>query len=191
MARIARPSRDRSFAWALLATLAVPALARAQYPACVPVTAATLTMAPLAFHHRVLVAGQMTLPFPFVPPLDPSVSGVAVQLFDGTGTLIQRIDLFGNPFGPWFTVSTPKGTRWATPGLFQAQTFTASPGVVKFRMRSSCGYCRPPLALPLRAVFVFSRDPSPGGAQCGEMTFPGPAPGPSCTVRSSGKIYCR
>lgn len=143
-----------------------------------------------------LFKGVMVLPFPFAPPFDPSTKGIRVVLTDAMGTTVLDADIPGGPFDPvtkvgWTKSSTTVFGYKSSRGFDGIQkivirTVSRPPGTVKFAIVGKNGsYPIGRSTLPVRVLLVIDR-PAAATGQCGEATFPGPSPAPSCAFNSSG-----
>jgi hypothetical protein len=131
--------------------------------------------------------GELLLPFPFTPGLDPATKGVRILLAQGSSVLLD-VTIPGGPL-----VGTPpvgwkvsgNGTRWQwsnrnpTPAAplskVQVQRVASTPGRVKVRVQGKYASLQPaPGNPPVGAVFVL--DPS---GQCGEASL-------ACTFNGTG-----
>jgi len=151
------------------------------------------------------ISGEMVLPYPFLPTLDPAISGVRMVLGHTTGTALDLTLPAGD-----FSVLTRKGwktnrgrTKWVYSdknrlperGIHSVTIRDASsklPGLVTFKIKGKVGpYPVPPGSLPLRAMLILD-PPAARTGLCGEASFPGPPPTPSCEIDGSGNTAkCR
>ena len=139
--------------------------------------------------------GELGLPYPFDPPLDPRARGIRFIVTDQSGT-VADVHIEGSSF--WRLNSA--GTRWrysnradARPGGITRIVVRAAPrapGLVKFTLKARNGSFAVG-ALPLAAVMILD-PPAAASGQCGLAAFLGVPPVPSCSVNSSGsRINCR
>jgi hypothetical protein len=145
--------------------------------------------------------GQMTLPHPFTPALDPVAVGVGVVVADAQGTHVVDVQVPGGAYDPVTRVgwtASPRGGAWeyvdrsaAPVGGITAVTLSdasrRTPGLVKFRVTGRGGVPLNPAALPLTATLALD-PPTAETGQCGLATFTGPAP--RCTNHGSA-VRCR
>jgi cysteine-rich repeat protein len=135
--------------------------------------------------------GELLLPYPFSPPLNPSANGVRLLLAQGTSTLLDAMipggPLSGSPAVGWRVGGN--GTKWIyydknpTPanGIAKVviQNVVSTPGRVRVRVRGKnaslpAGVNNPPLG----AVVVLD-PPEATTGQCGEAVL-------ACTFSASG-----
>jgi hypothetical protein len=133
------------------------------------------------------VKGEMTVPFPFVPSLDPVANGVRIRVEDAAGAAVVDASLPGGPFDP-LTGSGWKangaGTAWSyrsCAGRFgvdqvSIRQVTRSPGRLKLALKGKRGGYAPGV-LPLRVTVVVD-----AAGQCGTAAFAAA----ECAVSSSG-----
>jgi hypothetical protein len=140
--------------------------------------------------------GQMTVPT--TPALDPAAKGIRLVLTDALGSRVLDAII---PGGSNWTANTT-GTVWKytdKPGSIGGVTrITAKdvsskvPGLVKFAIIGANGnYAVGSAGIPLSATLVIE---GPIGAdnQCGDASFPGPKPAPSCAFNASGStLTCK
>jgi hypothetical protein len=151
---------------------------------------------------RLTVKGEMVLPVPFTPPLDPVMNGARIVIDDAVGTPLDlRI-----PGGAlrrdvgigWKVNRVVPPTKWtfvdksASPpaGIRKVvleDKSTRVPGLVAFTVKGkNADYTVYGANPPLSAVI----DLDPVG-DCGELTFPGGAE-PACALGKSGRAFkCR
>ena len=145
--------------------------------------------------------GEMTLPHPFVPALDPAANGVRVILHDVGGNLI---DAFVPPgaftresgvgwkvsVGRWSWIDKTLTNPFGIDKVVVQDRSSRQPGLVKFvvksRKRTYSEFTQHP---PLSGVLVLDVPQATGG-QCGTATFPGPPPAPTCTPMGP-TLVCR
>ncbi len=140
---------------------------------------------------KLVFKGQMTLPFPFSPALDPVSRGARVLLEGTAGTLLDVTILSGayDPATHTGWQANAAGTAWtykSRTGVLgirkvQVKTVPAQPGLVRFAVGGKNGsYSVVPSDLPLRATMVL--DGLSG--ECGEADFI--APMPTCAFDATG-----
>jgi hypothetical protein len=147
---------------------------------------------------KLKLKGRLALPTPFTPPLDPTANGVHVVVADTAGDIVDA-SIPGGTFDPatktgWkvnkagnvWSWSGPAGVAGITKVLVKVSAKT--PGLVKFVVAGKDGsFATAPGNLPLAATFTLDSD-----GQCGEATFPGPLPAPSCAFNPKGsKVTCK
>ena len=144
---------------------------------------------------RLKVRGEITPPFPFSPALDPAASGVRILITDATGATVLDGVIPGGPYDyatqtGW--KSNSSRTRWSyrnglggIGGIVKvALKIGSSPWLLQFSASGRNGtYAVAPTGLPVHVTFAV--DASAG--QCGEVSFAGPPPSPSCAFSSSGR----
>jgi len=135
--------------------------------------------------------GQMMLPFPFSPALDPGSRGARV-LLEGTAGALLDVTIPGGAFDPTTHTgwrANTAGTAWtykSPTGVLgirkvQVKTVPTQPGLVRFAVAGKNGsYPVAPSDLPLRATMVL--DALSG--ECGEASFT--APMPTCAFDATG-----
>lgn len=150
--------------------------------------------------HKLTFSGEVQLPHPFFPALDPKANGVRVVVRNLLGGLLLDETL---PGGNWngFTGWVGTGPRWAfrdktatPPGgitrLIVKDKSKKSPGLVFVKVKAGKGYF--PVEAgeePVSATIVL--DPPTTSAQCGEATFPGP-PAPACFLNAAATtLVCK
>jgi YVTN family beta-propeller protein/cysteine-rich repeat protein len=154
-------------------------------------TAARLKMTRLGLplgDERYELAGRVTLPHPFAPPLNPAVNGVRLLLSGANGPIFDTTIAGG---AGW----SAKPTRWTfsthVPSLPASVSKIAIwdrsasvPGELKFVVQGRNGaFPVGPTDLPLAATLVFD-PPTATTGQCGAVTF-------TCVPGSNGKLTCR
>jgi parallel beta-helix repeat protein len=142
---------------------------------------------------RLVFEGRMTLPQPFAPALDPIAVGVGMLINDSMGGAVLDLRVPGGAYDPATRVGWkffPRCRTWrylnrspAPPAGITAVTIKdlsrRSPGEVRFSVRGRRGaYTVDATRLPLAGLLVLD-PPTAETGQCGQATFPGPAP--SCT----------
>lgn len=147
--------------------------------------------------------GEMVLPHPFDPPLDPIAKGVRIVLVDDSGTTVTDSTV---PSGAYnlttkrgWTTDSSRSDRWifrdsraigdVTKVVIRDRS-SKTPGLVAFSVVGRQG-AFPVSAVPVTATFVLD-PPTALTGQCGEALFPGPRPAPACAFGSSEDIVtCR
>jgi cysteine-rich repeat protein len=151
---------------------------------------------------RLAVTADLTLPYPFEPPLAPQTYGFRLIVAGVTGTLLDQTLPGGEyadpPKAGWRTKARSGGTEWryldraASPGTVTKAVvrdgWVRTPGLVRIVVRTApgtlAGY---PSTAPLGAAFVL--DALAG--QCGHLEFPG-LPAPHCAFNAKGTTFvCR
>jgi uncharacterized delta-60 repeat protein len=141
--------------------------------------------------------GTATLPFPYVPALNPAANGVRILVEDASGDTIVDATIPGGDYDPatkagWTT--SGNGTIWSyanqagVEGITQvaiaARNTAKLPGAITFRVSGKNGsYPVSAGNLPIAATLVFG----PGAAptmQCAKATFAGLVT--SCSFDSTG-----
>ena len=146
--------------------------------------------------------GQVTVPHPFSPALDPVAAGVGIVITDSASArLIDRL-VPGGAFDPVTRVgwkAAPSRGTWkyvnrspdAPAGIASVTIRDLSrkaPGLVQFSVRGWRGaYAADPAKLPLTGLFVLD-PPTAETGQCGQAAFPGGTA--SCTAGPRA-IVCR
>jgi hypothetical protein len=143
------------------------------------------------------VKGEITLPVPFTPALDPVTDGVRLVIDDAAGTLLDltipggSVDETGVG---WKTNRAVPPTKWTyvngtvTPpaGIRRVvirDRSVSAPGLVKFVVKGKSGDYSPYATNPpLSGVLDL------GVVECGVLAFPG-EPGPTCGPSSSGRAF--
>ncbi|MEW6271638.1 MAG: hypothetical protein AB1689_20335, partial [Thermodesulfobacteriota bacterium] len=149
-----------------------------------------------------LFTGDVALPHPFSPALDPLATGVHVVVEDATGARSLDVLVPGGAYDPatrsgW--KAAPNGLGWryvnrsaAPPGGITSVVLKdlsrQEAGRVRFTVRGARGsYPIDPAALPLEGLLILD-PPTAETGQCGRAAFAGPAP--SC--RGDGRsVVCR
>ena len=165
-------------------------------------------LGPPAGDDRLKFKGEMVLPTPFTPPLDPVTRGIRVLVEDAAGGTVVDVTLAGTPFDP----ATQRGWKVNTdhttyvykhggivpgPGAIKKVVVknlsVRTPGLIKFGVVGKNGsYAVTPGALPLKGTIIFDTPMATLG-QCGEALFPGPPSiAPACFVTPDGsEIICK
>lgn len=146
--------------------------------------------------------GEVAIPHPFAPALDPVATGIAIAIEDTAGTRVLDATLPGGAYDPVAKIGwqvNRAGTTWkylnksATPpaGITTAIVKDRSkkaPGVVQVKVIGKRGsYPVDPLSLPLTGLLILD-PPTAATGQCGVATFGGP--GQSCTA-SVRSVTCK
>src|SRR5207249_3048980 len=154
---------------------------------------------------KLLFQGEMVIPFPYSPPLDPVANGVRVLVNDASGTKVVDATIPGGAFDAatgvgWTADGT--GTAWrykntgaTVPpigGIKRIQLRDISnavgnriPGHLKFVVMGRSGsYQMDRSAMPIQATLVLD-PPTAASGECGEAVFPG-LPQASCSFNSMG-----
>jgi len=145
--------------------------------------------------------GEVTLPQPFAPALDPVATGVQVVVADASGARPLDVLVPGGAYDPLARAgwkASPDGRRWRytnrganPPGgitsVVVQDLSRKAPGLVGFTVKATRGaYAIDAGELPLEGLFV-ADPPTAETGQCGVAAFPGAS---SC--RADGKsVVCR
>jgi hypothetical protein len=145
---------------------------------------------------RLLFKGEVGVPYPYDPPLDPAANGVRILLADAAATVL---DVAVAPGSAWSTngsrskwqYSNPAGSAGGITRVSLRKSARAG-GLLKFAIKGRDGsYAVSSGALPLTAHVIFD-PPSAATGQCGIAEFTGSPPAPSCVVDSTGRrVTCR
>jgi hypothetical protein len=186
--------------------------------ACDPCTGPTLVRKPKILvtkletppgDDKLTYKGEVTLPHPFNPPLDPLTNGVRLLIDDTAGNLLD-LTLPGGAFADppaagWKVNKKVPVSKWtylnknktvAPPAgitkLVVQDSSLKTPGLVKFSATGKNGsYAAFSANLPLASLMVLD-PPTAETGQCGEIGFPGPAPSPACVFDPvAGKLKCK
>jgi len=147
--------------------------------------------------------GEFTLASPVDPALDPLTHGVRFIVNDTAGAVLDVTlpgGAYANPPGRGWRVNG-NHTRWTWVDLASGNGISKlgvqdrsakTPGLVRFSVKGKAGsFSVPPTALPLNALLVLD-PPSAMSGECGQATFPGPRPAPTCSYAVSGStVTCR
>jgi len=146
--------------------------------------------------------GEVTLPHPFTPPLDPVANGVELIVVDANGARVLDVVLPGGAYERATKIgwkAAGNGRKWtyvnrgATPpsgitNVIIKDRSTRSPGLVQFAVKGRNGsYSVDEASLPLTAL-VALQPPAVESSQCALASFAEPEA--ACTVRR-GKVVCR
>jgi len=154
---------------------------------------------------KLLFQGEMVIPFPYSPPLDPVANGVRVLVNDATGATVVDATIPGGAFDAatgagWAADGT--GTAWrykntgaAVPPIGGIKRIllrdvsnavgNRTPGHLKFVVMGRSGsYQMDRAGMPIQATLVLD-PPTAATGECGEAVFPGP-PRASCSFNSVG-----
>ena len=146
--------------------------------------------------------GQVLLPHPFDPALDPVAVGAGVVVADATGTRVLDLVVPPGAYDPTTKVgwkASPSRGVWkfqdrgADPaagvtGVAIKDLSRKTPGLVQVSVKGKRGaYAIDPSALPLTGLLILD-PPTAATGQCGEATFARPA----ATCTSDGRsVRCR
>jgi hypothetical protein len=145
--------------------------------------------------------GQLVVPHPAVPALDPVAVGAGVVVADATGARVLDVTIPGGAYDATTRVgwkTSRSGTRWkyvaknaASLGGITAISVrdlsAKDPGLVRFRVRGKRGsYPADPAHLPLSGLFILD-PPTAETGQCAEASFEAPA---TCSFTGRA-IKCR
>ncbi len=175
----------------------------------VPATAARIKV--VGPRSRLTLAGELPLPVPLNPGLDPLANGIRFRLDNPTRNLLD-VTIAGGAFVDpprigWTARANTFGTKWVwvdRTGFPQAHVSPAgvfkikvedrsniSPGHVRYVVKGAFAYQTFGLDLPLSATVVLD-PPTAASGQCGTATFPGPEPAPSCALKNGGaNVICK
>jgi hypothetical protein len=144
-----------------------------------------------------LFKGEVALPYPFDPALDPAAHGLRIILSDANGSVFD----VALPGGPEWKGDT-SGARWSyasasgnPPGGITRASIRASSrslGALKLSLKGrDASYPTAADALPLSLIMVFD-PPAATTGQCGLAEFMAAPPAPSCIANASGgRVTCR
>jgi hypothetical protein len=155
-------------------------------------------LAPPPGDEKLRMSGELTLPFPFTPVINPVSKGARVLVYDVERTRVLDAIVPGGAYDPntrsgW----TASGYGWsyrsrgAVNGItkIQLKKSSSNPSLIKFIVKGKDGiYTVPTARIPLLGTIVID-SPNATTGQCGDVIFPGP-PGPSCTSNATA-IKCR
>jgi hypothetical protein len=176
-------------------------------PTSQPVTIPKLIIAglqPPPGDERLRFKGEIVLPFPFSPALNPTVNGVRFIIQNGAGATLSDTTIPGGAFdtntlqgwitiGPrWIFLHKGKGVSGIRKVVIKDRS-NHSPGLLKFSISAKkASYSVLPGDLPVKALLVLD-PPTATSGQCGRATFPGPAPTfPACNLSLSGNtLLCK
>jgi parallel beta-helix repeat protein len=146
--------------------------------------------------------GDLVIPHPFMPDLDPVANGVAVVIETAGGVRALDVTIPGGAYDPTTKIGwqvNGSGTSWkyvnkgATPPssittLTIKDNSKKQPGLVQVKVTGKRGdYAVEPMTLPLAGLLVLD-PPTAATGQCGVATFTGPTQ--RCT--SNGKsVKCK
>lgn len=163
-----------------------------------PVVRAKLTMSKLSAlpgSRKLSFKGDMTVAHPFTPALDPVTNGVRIVLTDASGATITDAQIPAGAYDAiartgWRKIGTskwlymnPAGSNGITK-LQLSDKSTRTPGLIAFSVTGTKGSWAVS-NIPVVATIVLD-PPTATTGQCGQATFPGPRPLPSCTLSRSG-----
>jgi len=168
-------------------------------PQCVSVAQPKLTIGKLQTapgDDTLTFQGNLTMPFPFNPTLDPLTNGVQIFIQDTAGSVLDVTipgGAFSNPPNKGWKVNL-LGTKWTYLDKTQSligginkvviqNRSAATPGLVSFTVKGKNGsYAVAPGDLPMAARIVLASS----GGQCGNASFA------SCTFNASGSaLKCK
>ena len=160
---------------------------------------------------KLLFQGEMVLPFPYSPPLDPVANGVRVLINDVAGTPVMDATIPGGVFDPatsvgWAVDASGKAWRYKNTGAtvppiggikrillrdVSNAVGNTQPGRLKFVVMGRSGsYAMDASAMPVQGTLVLD-PPTAVTGECGKALFPGP-PEPSCSFNTMGStLRCR
>jgi sugar lactone lactonase YvrE len=150
------------------------------------------------------LSGEVQLPFPFSPPLDPVARGVHVRITDGSGVTLLETQIppgaFSSVTGEGWTL-TASGTtaRWRSRATVDGLHLVklgwkpgSSPGKVSFQVKGKAVVLPVDAGdLPLHAQVRLDAPEALTG-QCASVAFPGPPAGIGCLISGTGtSLTCR
>jgi len=151
--------------------------------------------------------GEIALPYPYAPPLDPFNKGVRILLTTDGGRDVIDATIPGGAFAPTFagwkqnlshtTFVYRNSSRGAVPlvdGIFIVilrDRSARQPGHITFSAAGKQGdYTVLPNEVPVKGTVVID-SPQASSGQCGEATFPD-AGGPTCAFTTTGNtLKCK
>jgi hypothetical protein len=146
---------------------------------------------------RVKFQGEIVIPYPPSPQLNPVANGMRVLVTTATGATVIDATASGGAYNPgtgtgWST--SPSSWTYRSPSVItrgQPQPVPSKSGHYRFRVEARNGsFAVPQAGLPLTGVLVLD-PPTAETGQCGTARYPG-APGPACSLNRSGStLKCR
>lgn len=144
--------------------------------------------------------GEITLPYPYTPPVNPVSKGARILVDDATRTHVIDISIPGGFYDPslrrgWTSSSSGWSYRSSTGAIggitkIQMKTLASTPGLIKFVVKGRNGtYPAATSTLPLRGTLVIDT-PNATTGQCGDANFGLPPARPACT-NTVTSIKCR
>jgi hypothetical protein len=146
------------------------------------------------------IAGTMVFPFPITPALDPIANGIAAQVLDQGGALVEAFEIPGGAKDPVTKIGwtvNKAGTTWkftdptaANNGVRTAQVkVKKGTGEVKALLKGKGTFGVVPGMEPVTLQVLVGSDAS----QCGEVAFAGPAgPAPACKFNAKAtSLKCK
>jgi len=142
---------------------------------------------------------------PPVHPVDMTPDGTKLLVTNTADDRLEVLTLGGALPVPAFAVpGGPSWTQGATSSVYRnrfgyqgitrvvVKKIAKTPGQLRFAVVGrGMTLAVTPASLPLRATLVIDV-PTTSTGQCGEATFPGPAPAPHCGLSGTGKTaFCR
>jgi cysteine-rich repeat protein len=149
--------------------------------------------------------GLATLPFPFVPALDPVATGVRLVVTDAVGTVVVDADVAPGAFDAgsrtgWKVNASATNWTYKNPGthpqgltVIGVKTTASAPGLVKAKAKGkNASYPVTPTNLPLVATLVLD-PPTAATGLCIEAVWSATPPAlPSCSLAAPGAVArCR
>lgn len=154
-------------------------------------------LAPPPGDETLSMSGEITLPFPYTPAIDPVSKGARVLVYDVERTRVIDIVIPAGPYDPNIRSGwTTSGFGWnfrsrsGVDGItkIQLKKFASTPGHLKFVVKGKKGtYSASTGRIPLLGTIVIDAPDATTG-QCADAIFLGPKP--SCTATASA-ISCR
>lgn len=142
-------------------------------------------------------SGEVVLPHPFSPALDPATNGVRVYIEDSMGNVVADDTVTDYPYNKdaqlgWKVGS--KGDKWtwvdkngyiSTVTKLSIQDKSAkTPGLVKFKVSGKAGDYQVSNNLPVTATLVIDPPAAGGSGQCGSTSFN--VSGQMCELSATG-----
>src|SRR5262249_40623861 len=151
---------------------------------------------------KLALRGDLTLPFPFDPPLDPLHRGLRLLINDAAGGALVDANLPGAAFSStthagWMVNLTQTMFLYRHNGkvvppddginkVVLTRVAGPSPGHLRFSITGKNGsYGVSPAKLPLKVTLVIDAPLAMSG-QCGEALFPGLPHQPTCRFNAKG-----
>jgi len=147
-----------------------------------------------------VLTGQVTVPHPFTPGLDPVTTGLGLVISDVDGARVLDVLVPGGSFDPvsrvgwkaapgtWKYVNRSTDPPAGIVAIAIKDMSRTTPGLVRFKVQGRRGaYPIDPAKLPLTGLVILD-PPTAETGQCGQATFTAPAA--SCTA-SDRAVRCR